>query len=356
MRPSSVVHHIRHIALQGLPPHVAIPLMVDAIELAVPSRTRTFIWLDEFGQATDVYEKEPIQKALDAFNLQTPELFALGEPCSIDLACSTADFGGWLGLTRHPNWDMSVMKNELFQPYGIGNNLDFPIRHAGVTRAVLTVCREPGSRSFTQAEIDTVLGLRPYFLHALDTQGAERLLLDAIVEERESVALIRLDGSIADAGRNANMALYMLADQAPLRPMICSRAPDCVMALVRRLHAGSGDAPQLPPSASVVTRWGRIDLAAHLFSGNAEAVVTLRRSVPRIAVRLERLRSLDLSPREREVALAMCGTNKGESVATGLGLSTGAYRQYAKRIYAKLDVQGREGVARLLDGANLSSS
>ena len=77
--------------------------------------------------------------------------------------------------------------------------------------------------------------------------------------------------------------------------------------------------------------------------------MTLQLFLPKDLHRLARLRTSDLAPRERELALAMCGTASPEAIAARAGLSIGTYRQYAKRIYSRLGVSGREGVAPYLD-------
>jgi DNA-binding CsgD family transcriptional regulator len=99
----------------------------------------------------------------------------------------------------------------------------------------------------------------------------------------------------------------------------------------------------------VPTCWGLIRVAAHARTGADEFAITLQLFLPRAVRRLKALGKLDLSPRERELALAMSGPASGSDLARSSGLSTGAYRQYAKRIYARLGVDGRDGVRLLLD-------
>ncbi|MBX3480737.1 MAG: hypothetical protein KF842_10060 [Caulobacter sp.] len=348
MRISAAIQHIRHIAIQGLPHHVAIPMMVDALDLIMPARTRTFVWLDSSGQTTDIYERDPIVEALDAFNLQTPDLVARGEPSSADLVRSPEAFGGWRRLLLHPNWERSVMKNELFRPYGIGNNLDFPLRDQGQVRATLLVGREPGSAPFTRTEIQAVLGLRPHFLHALNTPASLQPGAD-LVEREFGLAVIAPDGHVSSADGQASKALYMLDATPGLRPMRPTTAPATVMRVIESLARARRESSAAPPSADISTRWGDVRVVAHVLTGSGETVVSFRRLLPVKVGRLERLRTLELAPREREVALIMCEQTRGEAIAARLGMTTGAYRQYAKRIYARLNVEGREGVVRLLD-------
>ncbi len=348
MRPSAAIQHIRHIAAQGLPPLIAVPAMVDALEELVPARTRTFVWLDEQGNTASLYEREPIPEALDAFNLATAELVRRGEPSVIDLSHSPDDFGGWRRFLHHPQWERSVMKNELFRPYGIGNNIDFPLRDRGRTRALLAICREPGSRAFTRTEVDAVLGLRPHFLHAM--HAPETMALACGTGGEVALALIGDDGTVCEASAEASFLMYQLCcGPNGNAPVLARRAPDQVRSAVAILRAANTIPRAAPPMRDVRTPWGRIRIIAHMRAQSGETVVTLQRFLPRDMARLDRLRHLDLAPREREVALAMSKGGSGDAIAQELGLTIGAYRQMAKRIYARLGVTGRDGVRQLLD-------
>lgn len=344
MRLSAAVQHVRHIATSGLPPFIAVPAMVDAIEQVVPSRSRTFIWLDGRGYAHELYEREPIPEALDAFNGQTDALIAAGEPSVIDLVRSPDEYGGWRRLLAHPRWDRSVMKNELFRPYGIGNNLDFLIRDRGRPIGLLAVCREPGSAAFTRAEIGAVLSLRDHFRHAMTTRQP---MPPCDVAGEAALAMIAPDGMVVAATVAARVLLARLREPGSPARLGEPMAPRAVREMARRLRAGGESARA--PSCDVMTAWGRVRISAELLGPDGVAVVSLRQFRPRALRRIERAAQIELSPRERQVALAMCGEETGEALAGDLGLSTGAYRQVAKRIYARLDVAGRDGVRQLLD-------
>lgn len=348
MRLSASIQHVRQIAVQGLAPGVAIPAMVDAIEHVVPTRMQTFVWLDKHGMTRAIYEREPIPEALDAFNSQTPELVRRGEPSVVDLARGDAEFGGWRRFLAHPMWHRSVMKNELFRPYGIGNNLDFPIRINGRTVALLALCREPGSRRFSRAEVDAVLALRPYFAHAMAAPDA---LQDSCEPSGGSVFLfIAGDGTVLDPGPRACLLLYQLGETENRFGRFETRtAPPAIARVIRRFDSAGSGRNERPPSDFVDTRWGRIGIVVHGRARSGEYAVTLQKFEPRVLRRLERVRQLDLSPRERELALAMCGTQSGEAIAAGAGLTVGSFRQSAKRIYRRVGVEGREGLVELID-------
>jgi DNA-binding CsgD family transcriptional regulator len=352
MGPSAAVQHVRHIAAQGLPARMVVAAMVDALEGVMPSRTRTFMWSGPDGMPGDLYEKEPIVSAFDELLSLMPRLMAdLEEPTFDKLAFSNDDYGGWRRFQYMPRYERSALKNVMFKPYGIGNNLDFPIRDsAGMPRAVLAIGREPGSRSYARPEIEAILGLRSHFLHAMDSIAALAASENCGDDGDLEVFLIGDDRTITAARPQGDLMLHQLAGLCKeLQRVSCPEAPAPVWEATRRLLAARDGRNVLPPSLEVQTGWGRFKVFAHTRSGCGETVVTIRRQVPRRLCRLKNVAGLDLSPREREVAVAMCTAASGDAIARQVGLSTASYREYARRIYGRLGVEGRIGVKDLLD-------
>jgi len=349
---SAAVQHVRHIAALGLPDRMAVAAMVDSLEEAVPTRTRTFLWADQDGMPCDTYDRDLIPWVIDEFNELAPALAADPNAPSLDKMLNSPDeFGGWLRFQALPGWDRSALKNIIFTAYGIGNNLDFPIRDtSGRARSILTLGREPGSRPYTRREISAVLSLRPHFLHAIDSHAtlseAETCGPDGNVE----IVMIGQDGTVCAATDRGLSLLYQLKPPSSLVLKIgCDRAPEPVLEVVRRLGLASEGMNQLPPSLEVTTPWGRFKNIAHLRSATGETAVSLQRMIPRNLRRLRRAASLPISPRERQIAVAMCGLGSGDAIARSLGVTASTYREYARRIYARLGIEGRDGVRELLD-------
>lgn len=352
MGPSATIQHVRHIAAQGLPSRMAVAAMVDALEGVMPSRTRTFMWAGPGGMPRDVYEQEPIVSAYDELLGMMPALMADPEEPSFDkLAFSNDDFGGWRRFQHMPRYEKSALKNVMFKPYGIGNNLDFPIRDAsGIPRAVLAIGREPGSRAYARREIDAMLALRPHFLHAMESNAALAASACTGQDGDVEVFLVGDDGSISASRGQGDLMLHQLRSPPQVLERLGSaQAPLEVIEVVRRLSAAREGLNPLPPSLETRTGWGRFKIVAHTRTGAGETVVTIQRLVTRRLQWIKRSATLDLSPREREIAVAMCGTASGDALARSVGLSVPSYREYARRIYARLGVEGRIGVKDLLD-------
>ncbi len=349
---SAAVQHVRHIAAMGLPDRMAIAAMVDALEEVVPTRTRTFIWADADGMPCDTYDRDLIAPAIDEYTALSPRLAADPLAPSLDKMLHSADeFGGWRRFTAMPGWDRSALKNIIFAAYGIGNNLDFPIRDArGRASSILTLGREPGSRAYTRREIAAVLSLRAHFLHAIDSHAALSSAEVCGPDGEIEIVLVGGDGTVCSASPRAVFMLYQLRSAAEPLPRIGhDLAPLQVLEAASRLDQASEGLNRLPPSLEVTTRWGRFKIIAHLRTGSGEAVVSLQRLIPRRLRRLKRVAGFALSPREQQVAVSMCNLGSGDAIAKSIGLSASTYREYARRIYARLGVEGRAGVRELLD-------
>jgi hypothetical protein len=233
---SAAVQHVRHIAALGLPDRMAVAAMVDAIEEVVPTRTRTFLWADDDGMPCDTYDRDLIPSVIDEFNEHAPKLAADPNAPSLDKMLNSRDeFGGWLRFQALPGWDRSALKNIIFRAYGIGNNLDFPIRDArGRAGSILTLGREPGSRPYTRREISAVLSLRPHFLHAIESHAALSAAENCGPDGEVEIVMIGQEGTICTATDRGLSLLYQLKPPSPLIMKIgCDRAPAPVLEAIR---------------------------------------------------------------------------------------------------------------------------
>jgi DNA-binding NarL/FixJ family response regulator len=348
MRLSAAVQHIRHIAASGLPSRIAVAEMTEALQAVAPSRTNVFIWLDDNFLPCDYYQRDIVPEAYDAFVRDAPRLARTDEPSIDKLARSPVDYGACVALPHLPGWNRSVMKNELFDRLGIGNNLDFTIRDRGVARGLLAVNREPESAAFTRTELDAILGLRNHFVHAMNAPAT----LDEALSPDGEIAVLTLaaDGAIVDLGpraaglvhqlRGARSVLSGFAHQSAPKPMIEAR-----QRLVAALDGQIGGAP----TVDVQTVWGAFRVIAHFLDGQGVATLTLQKMLPHKVKRLRRVALLDLSPRERQIAVAMCCPGTGDDVAVACGVTVSSYREYTRRIYTRLGVEGRDGVRAALD-------
>lgn len=347
--PSAVIQHVRHIAVQGFSPRMAVAAMVDALDLLIPTRTKIFFWVGEDSAPVDFYERDPLMSALDTYFSQSAAMAADPDEPSFDkLANSPVEFGGWKRFERFANWDRSIMKNEVFGAYRIGNNLDFTIRDSGQPIGVLAIAREPGSTPYLRRDIETILSLRGHFVHAMNAPKAlERA--ETIRDGNVVTALIAPDGTVVSASEAAQLMLHQLRPAQESLRLHGLPAPAPVRKSVELLLAGSEGGLCAPPHQDVRTSWGRFRIIAHSLAPDGTCLVSIERFLPKELVWIRRAAGMDLSPRERELAVAMCGPNSSDRLAVQFGLTSGSFREYSRRIYRRLGVDGRTGVRDLIE-------
>ena len=292
---------MRHIATLGLPAKAAVAAMVDALDPLIPTRTKIFFWVGEDNAPQDFYEREPLIHALDAYLSQTARMAADPDEPSFDkLANSPVAFGGWKRLERLAKWDRSILKNEVFGAYNIGNNLDFTIRAGNRPIGVLALAREPGSRGYNRPQIEAVLATCGHFAHAMQAPAS----LDAArASSHGDVALVLLGGDdcVIQSGPQADLMLHQMSPpQGRLRlDLHRDLAPQPLREAARRLRAAQRGESAAAPSLDVPTDWGTIRVVAHSLLPGGEAAITLQRFIPRALLRaayaadLERIAALD---------------------------------------------------------------
>ena len=101
------------------------------------------------------------------------------------------------------------------------------------------------------------------------------------------------------------------------------------------------------PTADMASRWGLFRVMVHPLTAVAASVpdmvlVTIQPLVPAAARHMLQLRRYAMTPTERRVAMLMAEPGGGDMVAARAGLTLDSYRQIAKRIYAALEVDGRD--------------
>ena len=325
--------------------------MVDALQLIIPSSVNTFVWLGENGQPIDLYERHPIMSALDAFMTQTPLLEATGQPSFVKLVNAPAEYGNWWQFTAFDDWDRSVMKNELFRPYNIGNNMDFLLKDRGRPVALLVINREPFSAPFPQREIEAVLALRPHFIHAMHAPECGIEASEVIAEGNVATAMVDKQGRILSTCPAAAMYLHQLSEERCKIPLVAERVPPAVLAIIHRLASIAASPRCLPATDDIVTPWCTMRVAAHPMSNQETIVLSMHRFLPANVVRLRNVAQSPLSPSERRVAYLMCSRLDSDQIAKAVGVTETSLREYSKRIRAKLNVASRDGIRTKLSAA-----
>ena len=339
MRPSEAAAHIRQLSCLGLPGEVVIPRMLEAIHHLVPSAVNTFVWTDGRGTPINMFSPELLGSTM-AFMAEGYHLCRKPGELSIETLVNapllTGNMASWYASGTY---DRTVAANEVFKPQGTPRTLDLVIRDEAGPRGLVLINRGPREGRFRAKEQRMLADLAPWFLQALDgARPFNGLYADA---NEEAVLLCGRDGEILQVGAGARR-LLLYAGRAPVVPEAVGAAglPRQVRWLCRAFERARTGAASAPPRARVETPWGSFRFQVHAMDPDLLAVV-IRRDEPLPLKIMARLKTLPLSPREREVALFLGLGHGPEAVQTDLGITRATYRDYVERIHSRLEVHSR---------------
>ena len=310
MRVSGALRHIEHIATLQLGAHVAIPEMLRALDVVVPSARAGFFWMGEDGAILDAY----VPRAHVAHR-RPPAII---------------DPGALLRCDRDGGVQLNVR---------VGERL----------RAVLAVRRIAQAAPITERDRRLLRATVPAFTKALAAPASLTARFDE-VPDRTAALAAGTDARLVSADADA----MQLLDEMDGRPLVDGGAtiepgaplPAFVADLVR---AGAHPADSAPAILQRISRWGAYRARAFPQDG-AGVVVTVAKHLPATVRVVRTLEQLDLSPRERQVAFQLgIGADAGEGAAA-LGVSVATWRSYVKRVYQRLDVRDRLGLFARLNG------
>lgn len=339
MKPSEALAHIRQLSCLGLPGEVVIPRMLEAIHHLVPSTVNTFVWTDGRGTPINMFAPELLSSTV-AFMAEGYHLCRKPGELSIEALVNAPLVTGNMAIWYAGGaYDRTVAANEVFKPQGTPRTLDLVIRDEDGPRGLVLINRGPREGKFKVGEQRMLAGLAPWFLHALDgARPFQGFYADA---EEEGVLLCGRDGDILQASAGARRLLLYAAGTSvmpdALGPVVLPRQVRWLCQAFERARTG---AASTPPRARVDTPWGRFRFQVHALDADMLTVV-IRRDEPLPLKIMARLKTLPLSPREREVALFL-GLGRGpDEVQADLGITRATYRDYVERIHSRLEVHNR---------------
>lgn len=338
--------HIRQLSCLGLPSEVVIPRMLEAIHDLVASEINTFVWTDAGGAAVNMFAPHVLQSTVafmaEAYHLcQQPGELSIESLVNGPLVC-----GNIVPWYARGAYESTVAANEVFKPQGAACVLDLVIRDEGGPRGMVLVHRGSSSGYYKAAELRVLAGLAPWFLQALD--GARPFDGRYADTEDEEVLLCGVDGEILEASAGARRLLLYAGARSFVPGMKGGMdLPQQVRWVCRAFERARTGESSAPPRAQVETPWGRFKFQVHGLQPGVLAVV-IRREEPLPLKLMGRLKTLPLSPREREVALHLGLGHGPEVVETRLGVTRATYRDYVERIHARLEVHSRAELVSML--------
>lgn len=357
MKPAEILAHIQQLSCLGLPSEVAIPAMLQGLDQLVSSRNSNFVWVDRSGRPANIYARVLVPAALDVMLHHSQLLNRPGEISFEMHSTSRLVTGNMERFRAETSLEKTVAYNEIWKPHAIEQFCDIVLRDRNGPRGLVMVGRAANDSGFTPVEKRRIQAMRPWLLHAMDAPAASEL--HSIESGDEAVLLCDHQGRVVQMGPNA-AKLLLYAGNGRIAPgAVIVGLGDAMPETVRRvclnlagIMAGRhGD----PPRAQLKTAWGAFTFRAHALGGRPPGeegsgliAVVIRKDLPWPLMLQNRVTTLPLTPRQRQVAV-MIGLGKSpETIQTAIDLTPGTYRRHVEEIHARLGVHSRaELMARL---------
>ncbi|TVQ86547.1 MAG: LuxR family transcriptional regulator [Chromatiaceae bacterium] len=355
---------MQQLAQLGLPPQVAVPLLLRALHVLVDTRWNSLFWCDRYGQITNLYAESPAAMALapryfqQFYNQRELEVF-IGWPAVCRQVRRATRAEALLRvprrtLVRHP------LYRELLRHLQVQRALYLVVREGERPLGILALHRARGDPPFAADELRRVDRLAGVFRRALSAVGPSAALrwLDPGAEG-EGLILADADGTIHWLSANARRMLAMASCERLCPGMRCLQHLAQLSPPLRRLaravaDRGNDRADAAAPSWWHDNAWGRFRFHAQALDANGGSWsplvgISVRHQRPLQVGLMRQIEQLQLPPRQAQVCLLMaCGQSYG-GIAQRLGLAESTVISHARAIYRDVDAHNRgELIGRLL--------
>lgn len=352
MKRTSAIAHFRQLCCLGLGAEAVIPSLLAAMHELIPSETNGFFWADDSGHLAGFVPEYVIPEVVGTLLDNFEGLVERALPLDFAATMLRGKPVGNLLPVFNPDFYRGDLYHLVYRPYHLHHAIDAVVRDTpdGRGMGAFVVGRSARQPEFSAAEQDTLNRLLPYLAHAMHRRDGGDA--DEFADSGDSGLLI-LDqrAHVAHISPRAREILYFamqpggspdrqpsLADGAVAPPL------ESVFARLIRISQARDAAP---PVAHLRNAWGRFVFRAYWLDpgvGSAGALVgvTVQQQQPLALVMMRNMRAAGLSEKQRQFCLLLAQAQSFDSIAATLGISHATAKDYADRVYRKLDVHTRD--------------
>lgn len=351
MPKSSTRVTLRQLCGLGLPAAMVLPSLLPVLRQVVRADHAAFFFCDAHGQITNLYAERmlPPQAMASYYQRHYESDFRVKYLQRVSAA--------------NPVSSHSLSAQERASPYyrevlsvlGGDHILYAIVRRGSRVLGQLSMYRGAGAAPFSEADEQALASVIHYLGDALAVPTPTALIdVHARVAE-EAIAVLTPAGDLIYADDQWDR-LVRLAHGDAIAPAMAQAEGRALPLFVRTVLTAALATPNA--SHRVESAWGSFTFRRHALSA-AEGAQAIALRISRLTAEPLQLTlgaaALELSPKQREVALLLAGGATNAQIAQRLNVSLNTASHHVKQVFARLGVHDRGAVEQALRGSNPST-
>jgi DNA-binding CsgD family transcriptional regulator len=351
MTPADLRVHIRQLCCLGLPSEQLVPPLLKAVRQLVGADSAGFFWVDAEGDMTSLYAERLLPPSVmrlyferyyesdeSSFRRSFTERLRQNETVA---AMSASE-----ALQRTPYY------NEVFRRLDAHHVLYGIVRDHGQAIGQLSLYRPKSASPFSAAQRSELSTIMRYVTHGIAQHGRSGADAKEFLDtDDDAVFLIGADAAIRQISLNSQK-LLTLATQGRIGPQHAltvdeSTLRPTLLRLAERLRSVLSGGEGGPPSLVLQSPWGRFVLRAYAIGDppvedDANIAIRIQRQETKLLRFVDALNELELSPRQRDVAVGLAKGASNRELAAAMGVSINTIAYHVKQLFQRLDSHDRQ--------------
>jgi DNA-binding CsgD family transcriptional regulator len=346
-----------------------MPAVIRELQAIVPASSRGLILADHRCQIDNTYFEGPfverqglyMQEFFDGRERQVA--WTIAEMLRAQFPTAAAEGFGRVAKVDRETFFSSDYYNEIFKPAGMTQACCVKLKDGGHPRGQITLFRNDREPPFTSREVTILEALHTFVVHGLREGPGEQ---DFVATDDRALVIVDHDGRPLHLSRDGYRLLLMAfvprwsPDSAS--HMRLGMRPELTL-LCRRLRAAwSGALPLAPPVLHHRNGWGEFVLRAHWLEAaqpdeeSRFIGIVVERHEPRSLGMFRKIEALDLTDREKQLALLFARGQDIPQAARTMGISEHTTISHRRSLYGKLAVDSRLALVQRLQASHAAQS
>ena len=362
MKRMSAMAHFRRLCCLGLDPQAVMPSLLATAHELLPLETNGFFWADETGHMAGFTPEYVIPEVVTTLTENFAGVVERALPFDFETTMRRGQEVGNLLPTFTRDFYRGDIYHLIYRPYALHHVIDGIVRDtaSGKGLGALVLGRSAKQPEFSAAEKDTLRQMLPYVAHAMqprDTCSADGATTEFADSGDSGLVILNTHAEVAFISARAREIFYLSAQPRASanggRRTKAVHVPPPVLNVFANLVRISQGRDAAPPVAQCESLLGRFVFRAHWLDpvsdfANGLVGVTVQQQEPLVLVMMRNMHAAGLSDKQKELCLLLQQNHSFTTIAARLHISLATAKDYADRVYRKLDVHTREEALRKL--------